>query len=104
MMTVQHGNPNLPEALLVLEFRATSDEALLMERARGDPARAEQLQALATKLCAPSGVPVRGEAGTDTEMIVTVDRAGLLRRLVAQLNDLDYVDYAQANTGVQIMK
>lgn len=104
LMAVQHDNPNLPEGLLVVEFRESSDEAALVEQGRGDPGSAEQLQALAVRLCSPSGVPVRGEAGTDTELIVTVDRAGLLRKLVAQLNDLDYVDYAQANTGVQIMK
>ncbi len=104
LMAVQHDNPNLPEGLVVVEFPAASDEAALMSQARDDPGRAEQLHALAVKLCAPSGVPVRGEAGTDKQLIVTVDRAALLRKLVAQLNDLDYVDYAQANSGVQIMK
>lgn len=38
------------------------------------------------------------------EMIVTVDRLALLQKLVAQLSDLEYVDYAQANTSMQIMK
>ena len=59
---------------------------------------------LAATLCDPSGVPVRGDVGTGTEMIVTVDRPTLLRKLVAQLNELEYVEYAQANTAVQIMK
>lgn len=107
LMAVQHENPNLPESLLVVEFPESSDEAGLMRKARDDPGYASQLQGLATRLCGPSGVPVRGDVGTDSnlaELIVTVDRPALLRKLVAQLNALDYVDYAQANTGVQIMK
>ena len=104
MMAVQHENPNLPEGLLVLEFPESSDEAELIGKARVDPGHAEQLQKLATALCDPSGVPVRGDIGTGTGLIVTVDRPALLRKLVAQLNDLEYVDYAQANVAVQIMK
>jgi hypothetical protein len=104
LMAVQHENPNLPESLLVLEFRESSDAAGLMREAHGDPSHANQLQELATRLCDPSGVPVRGDVGTNAEMIVTVDRPALLRKLVAQLSDLEYVDYAQANTSMQIMK
>ena len=104
LMAVEHDNPNLPESLLVLAFPESGVESALMVKARGDPAYAESVQETAARLCQAGGVPVRGEAGADGEMIVTVDRVALLQKLVAQLNALDIVDYAQANTTLQIMK
>ena len=104
LMAAQHENPNLPESLLVLAFPEFGAESALMVKARGDPAYAESVQETAARLCQTGGVPVRGEAGANGEMIVTVDRVALLQKLVAQLNALDIVDYAQANTTLQIMK
>lgn len=99
----QQQNPRLPQALLLLHFREYSDEAVLLAKAYGDQAYAGRVQALTTKLCAESGVPVLGNPETASVLAVTVDRHALLRTLVSQLNDLDYVDYAQPNSTVQFM-
>ena len=104
LMASDHRNPNLPHSLLVVEFAASSDHKALVERARDDPGYAAELQALATRLCGPSGVPVRGQAGPGGEMIVSLDRAALLADLVARLNGLDFVEYAQANAMLMPMK
>ena len=65
---------------------------------------AERVQALATKLCAASGIPVLGRPEVRAALAVTVDRYTLLEKLVTRLNSLDYVDYAQPNSTVQFMK
>ena len=49
-------------------------------------------------------MPVRGEAGAEATLIVTVDRPAFLAKLVERLEDLPFVEYAQANITVQIMK
>ncbi len=104
LVAIQHGNPRLPEARLLLHFREASEEAELLEKALGEPAYGDRVQALATRLCSPSGVPVRGVAEVQPALAVTVDRHTLLQKLVAQLNELEYVDYAQPNATVQFMK
>ncbi len=103
LVVIQHENPRLPEARLLLHFREASEEAALLEKALGEPAYRERVQALATRLCSPSGVPVRGIAEAQPALAVTVDRHALLQKLVAQLNELEYVDYAQPNATVQFM-
>ena len=104
LVAIQHENPRLPEARLLLHFREASEEAELLEKALGEPAYGDRVQALATRLCSPSGVPVRGVAEVQPALAVTVDRHTLLQKLVAQLNELEYVDYAQPNATVQFMK
>lgn len=104
LMATRHGNPNLPGSLLMIEFGSTTEEAAQVARARAESGHEQSLQTLASRLCASSGVPVRGTSGADADLIVSVDRAALLTKLVAGLNDLDFVDYAQANLGVHIMK
>ena len=105
IVAIQHENPRLPESLLLLRFRESSEEAELLEKAYGAPAvYRERVQELATELSGPSGVPVRGTAEAESALAVSVDRDTLLQRLVAQLNRLEYVDYAQPNSSVQFMK
>jgi len=103
LVAIQRENPHLPETLLLLHFRETSEEAGLLEKALGEPAHRERVQALATRLCSPSGVPVRGSAEAQSALAVTIDRHALLQILSAQLNELETVDYAQPNTTVQFM-
>jgi hypothetical protein len=103
LVAIQRDNPRLPETMLLLHFRETSEEAGLLEKALGEPAYRERVQALATALCGPSGVPVRGIAEAESALAVTVDRHALLQKLVTQLNGLEYVDYAQPNATVQFM-
>ncbi len=103
LVAIQRENPHLPETLLLLHFRETSEEAGLLEKALGEPAHRERVQALATRLCSPSGVPVRGSAEAQSALAVTIDRHALLQILSAQLNGLETVDYAQPNTTVQFM-
>ena len=103
LVAIQHENPRLPEARLLLHFREASEEAGLLEKALGEPAYREQVQALATRLFSPSGVPVRGTAETQSTLAITIDRHALLQKLVTQLNGLEYVDYAQPNATVQFM-
>ena len=81
-----------------------SDESALLGNAYNDDAYAERVQALATELCAASGVPVIGTPHAPTALAITVDRYALLEQLVARLHELDYVDYAQPNSIVQLMK
>ena len=104
LMKAEHGNPNLPEALLVLRFAESSADAETMRMARENPDYADRVQAATTRLCGGAGVPVRGEAGAEATLIVTVDRPAFLATLVARLEDLPFVEYAQANITVQIMK
>lgn len=103
LVAIQHENPRLPESLLLLHFREASEEAGLLNKALGEPAYQARVQELATELCDPSGVPVRGTAEAESALAVTVDRHTLLQKLVAQLRDLGYVDYAQPNVTVQFM-
>ncbi|GMQ74955.1 MAG: hypothetical protein BMS9Abin01_0198 [Gammaproteobacteria bacterium] len=105
LVAIQHGNPRLPESLLLLHFRESSQETELLEKAYGAPTvYRERVQVLATELSGPSGVPVRGTAEAESALAVTVDRHTLLQKLVAQLSGLAYVDYAQPNSTVQFMK
>lgn len=104
ILATQDENPRLPESLLLLHFRESGGEAELLKKAYGAKAYQGRVQALATELCAPSGVPVRGTAETGSGLAVTVDRSALLEEVVARLNDLDDVDYAQPNSTVQFMK
>lgn len=104
LMTADHENPNLPGSLLVLRFAPSSADAEIMRMAREDPGYADRVQAAATRLCGGAGVPVRGEAGPEAALIVTVDRPAFLAMLVERLDDLPFVEYAQPNTILQIMK
>ena len=104
LIAIQNENPRLPENLLLLHFRASSDESALLENATSESAYAERVQALATKLCAASGVPVLGRPQAPAALAVTVDRYALLEKLVTRLHDLDDVDYAQPNSTIQFMK
>lgn len=103
LVAIQRENRRLPEARLLLHFRGSSEEAGLLEKALGEPAYRERVQALATRLCGPSGVPVRGTAEAQSALAVTIDRHALLQILSTQLNGLETVDYAQPNTTVQFM-
>ena len=103
LVAIQRENPRLPKARLLLHFREASEEAGLLEKAVGEPAYRERVQVLATRLCSPSGVPVRGIAEAGSALAVTIDRHALLQKLAAQLNALEYVDYAQPNATVQFM-
>ena len=103
LVTIPHDNPRLPRARLLLHFRASSETAGLLEKAFGEPAYREHVQALATRLCNPSGIPVRGTAQAQSALSVTIDRRALLQKLSAQLSELAYVDYAQPNATVQFM-
>jgi len=104
LVAVQNDNPRLAEELLLLRFHASSDESALLGNAYDDDAYAERVQALATELCAASGVPVIGTPHSPTALAITLDRHALLEQLVARLHELDYVDYAQPNSIVQFMK
>lgn len=104
LVAIQLENPRLPESLLLLHFRESGKEAELLEKAYGEPAYRERVQELVTKLCGPSGVPVRGTPAAESALAVTVDRHTLLQKLVVQLNGLGYVDYAQPNSTVQFMR
>ena len=104
LIAIQSENPRLAENLLLVHFRASSDESALLENAHSEGAYAGRVQALATKLCAASGVPVLGRPEVRAALAVTVDRYTLLEKLVARLNNLDYVDYAQPNSTIQFMK
>ena len=104
LVAVQNDNPRLPEELLLLRFHASSDETALLENAYNDNAYAMRVQTLATELCAASGVPVIGTPHARTALAITLDRYALLEQLVARLHELDYVDYAQPNSIVQLMK
>ena len=103
LVAIQRENPRLPEARLLLHFREASEEAGLLEKAAGEPDYRERVQVLATQLCSPSGVPVRGIAEAGSALAITVDRHALLQKLVTHLNALEYVDYAQPNATVQFM-
>ncbi|MDX2315816.1 MAG: hypothetical protein QNL90_17235, partial [Gammaproteobacteria bacterium] len=103
-VAVQNNNPRLAEELLLLRFHAPSDESALLENAYNDNAYAERVQALATELCAASGLPVIGTPRAHATLAITLDRHALLEQLVARLNDLNYVDYAQPNSTLQFMK
>ncbi len=103
LVAIQHENPRLPEARLLLHFRGSSEAAGLLEKALGEPAYREHVQALATRLCSPSGIPVRGTAQAQSALAVTIDRRALLQKLSARLRALEYVDYAQPNATVQFM-
>lgn len=104
LVELQRRNPYLPRSQLLLRFRETGDESNLLARAYTDQTYAGRVQALTTKLCAASGVPVLGSPETGAALAVTVDRNALMEMLVPRLNELDYVDYAQPNSNVRIMK
>jgi len=104
LVELQRRNPYLPRSQLLLRFRETGDESNLLARAYTDQTYAGRVQTLTTNLCAASGVPVLGSPETGAALAVTVDRIALMEMLVPRLNELDYVDYAQPNSNVQIMK
>jgi hypothetical protein len=104
LVTTRTDNPRLAQSQLLVSFRQLTDEAELLETAYAEDAYRERVQALATELCAPSGVPVYGIAQSRTTLAVIVDRFALLEKLVTQLRNLDYVEYAQPNATVQFMK
>lgn len=101
LVAAQSDNPLLAQRQLLVRFRQLTEQAELMEAAYGDEAYKERVQALATTLCAPSGVPVHGVPKPQATLAVIVDRFALLEMLVKQLNSLDYVEYAQPNATVQ---
>ncbi len=98
---MQHDNPRLPQTQLLLRFHGSSEAARLLEKTLDEPAYRQRVQALATRLCEPSGVPVRGAAQAQSVLAVTIHRRAFLQKLSAQLNELEYVDYAQPNATVQ---
>ena len=104
LVTTRTDNPRLAQSQLLVSFRQLTDEAELLETAYAEDAYGERVQALATELCAPSGVPVYGIVQSRTTLAVIVDRFALLEKLVTQLRNLDYVEYAQPNATVQFMK
>lgn len=100
---MQHDNPRLPQTQLLLRFHGASEAARLLEKTLDEPAYRQRVQALATRFCEPSGVPVRGAAQAQSVLAVTIHRRAFLQKLSAQLNELEYVDYAQPNATVQFM-
>jgi hypothetical protein len=104
LSVIQNENPRLPESVLLLRFRESSDESELLRKAYAEDAYNERVQTLTTTVCAASDVPVLGAAQASAGLAVTVDRYALLEKLVARLNELNDVDYAQPNSTVQFMK
>ena len=104
LVAVQDQNPRLPESKLLVRFAPSAGENALLAIALADPAYHAQIQALTQRLCAASNVPVLGSVESADALTVTVDRGALLGKLVGQLNALADVDYAQANSTVQLMK
>ncbi len=103
LVTMQHDNPRLPQTQLLLQFHGSSEAARLLEKTLDEPAYRQRVQALATRLCRPSGVPVRGAAQAQSVLAVTLHGRAFLQKLSAQLNELEYVDYAQPNATAQFM-
>lgn len=104
IVTIQTNNPRLTQAQLLVSFRQLTDEAELLKNAFGEDTYDERVRALAAELCAPSGVPVHGDSESGDVLAVIVNRFDLLETIVAQLKSLDYVDYAQPNATVQIVR
>lgn len=104
LIATESKNPRLPESILVVHFREAGDEHELLQKALVDSAYGARVQALATELCAESGVPVLGSARAGAALAVTLDRFALVEMLTARLNALNDVDYAQPNATVQFMK
>ena len=103
LIALQEQNPRLAQSMLLVRFRPGSAESELLDKARADDTRAAAVQALAADLGADSGVPLLGSTRADGALALELDRQALLRELVARLQSLPDVAYAQANAGVQIM-
>lgn len=104
LVTAESENPRRAQVQLLVRFRQLSDEAELLANTSGEDAHDQRVQALANELCAPSGVPVRGVSKSQGELAVLVDRFAVLETVVAQLNGLDDVKYAQPNATVRILR
>ena len=104
LVSLQTENPRIAQAQLLIGFRQLSDAAKLLEDGYGENGYAERVQALASELSAPSGVPVRGVSRDGAELALVVDRFALLETIVAQVKALEDVEYAQPNATVGIMR
>ncbi|TFH47171.1 MAG: hypothetical protein E4H01_08720 [Lysobacterales bacterium] len=104
LIAIQDENPRLAESMLLVRFHPSADESALLNKAYAEAVYAGRVQALALQLCAASDVPVLGSAQAGAGLGLTVDRYALLEKLVTRLNNLADVDYAQANSTVQLMK
>jgi hypothetical protein len=104
LIAIQDENPRLAESMLLVRFHPSADESTLLNKAHAEAVYAGRVQALALQLCATCDVPVLGSAQAGAGLGLTVDRHALLEKLVTRLNNLADVDYAQANSTLQLMK